>query len=558
MPLSLRTSNMVESMKDPETNSISGWRRWFSKEGWKLRTDPASFATREGWSNSDVDVVPPEQRRWRELNYLFLWLSDGANVGTMQQAGSIISLGLSWREAAVAIAIGNIIIAITTTLNGIIGAKHHIPFPIISRASMGFYFSYFAVLSRLALGLIYFGINTYIGASCTLIMLESIWPSFKHFPNRLPPNAGVTSNKMIAYFLFWCLQFPLVLIHPRKMRWLFLIKSLFAVTASFALLGWCVHTAGGSGPIFSQDTTVKGSERSWAWVAGMNIAISGKTTLAINMPDLTRYARKPSDSYWQLLFIPLIYFSFSFIGILIASSAQTIYHQLYWDPTSIISLLPSRSGSFFCAFAFGLATLGTNISTNSIATSNDLAFLWPGYVNLRRGAFVTSLVGGWLTFPWKIQQSAKALTTFLSGYIVVLAPILGIMITDYWIVRKGKLHIPMLYSNQGIYRYTRGINFRALVTLLIVVPVNIPGLVNAIRPEVKVGIYDDLYKASWFFSFFIAIFIYLFICWIFPPTSTFVSETVEEVDEPSIEGENCQCCFFVKVLFSHVNCLLCY
>lgn len=134
-------------------------------------------------------------------------------------------------------------------------------------------------------------------------------------------------------------------------------------------------------------------------------------------------------AYWQLLFIPVVYWSFSFIGIVIASAGESIYGTLYWDPTSIIGLWTNRAAAFFCAFAFGLATLGTNISTNSIATSNDLAFLLPRWLNIRRGAVVTALVGGWATCPWKVQASAKSLTTFLSGYIIVLAPVVAIMVS---------------------------------------------------------------------------------------------------------------------------------
>lgn len=148
----------------------------------------------------------------------------------------------------------------------------------------------------------------------------------------------------------------------------------------------------------------------------------------LHQPDLTRYAHRTSDAYWQMLFIPLVYWIFSFVGIVIASAGQAIYGKLYWDPTSIVALLPNRAGAFFCAFAFGLATLGTNISTNSIASSNDLAYLAPKWITIRRGAFITAMIGGWVTCPWQIQASATSLTTFLSGYVIVLAPIVAIMV----------------------------------------------------------------------------------------------------------------------------------
>lgn len=143
---------------------------------------------------------------------------------------------------------------------------------------------------------------------------------------------------------------------------------------------------------------------------------------------MTRYGNKTSVTYWQLLFIPIVYWVFSFIGIVIASAGQAIYGTLYWDPTAILALWTNRAAAFFCACAFGLATLGTNISTNCIATSNDLAFIAPRWINLQRGAALTAFIGGWATAPWKILASATSLTTFLSGYIIVLAPVVAIMV----------------------------------------------------------------------------------------------------------------------------------
>lgn len=157
-------------------------------------------------------------------------------------------------------------------------------------------------------------------------------------------------------------------------------------------------------------------------------------------PDLTRYGNKPSVSYWQLLFVPLVYFTFSFIGIVVASAGQAIYGTLYWDPTMIVDRWENRAAKFFCAFAFGLATLGTNISTNSIASSNDFAFLAPKWLTLQRGAFLTAFIGGWVTCPWQIQASAKSLTTFLAGYVIVMSPMVAIMVS---------LSMPSLFRMQA-------------------------------------------------------------------------------------------------------------
>lgn len=441
-------------------------------------------------------------------------------------------MGLSWREASVAIAVGNLLAGAAVGLNGILGSRCHIPMSIGTRLSLGFYFSYFAVASRFVLGLIYFGINTYIGASCMLIMLEAIWPSLKTYPNALSASAGIASNKMIAYFVFWCFQLPLVMVHPRKLRYLFMVKSLCAIVAAFSLLGWVVHK-GGAGPIFNQTATVSGSTKSWTYLAGINVVVSSRTTLALNISDLTRYGTKPSVTYWQALYIPIIYWIFSFMGIVIASAGNAIYGTVSWDPTTIVARWENRAAAFFCAFAFGLATLGTNISTNSVAASNDLAFMVPRWINLRRGSFVVAILGGWATAPWKIQASATSLTTFLSGYAIVLAPILSVMICDYYIIRKGRVHVPMLYQNDGIYRYFYGVNWRAVAALVVAVPVNLPGLIHAINSSVYIGNYIYFYKASWLTAMSISGCTYTALCLLFPPTDTFVEEPA--LEEPTVD-----------------------
>jgi nucleobase:cation symporter-1, NCS1 family len=178
---------MFPTMDTPSVTEICPKSKaWCLSLGyWRLETPRASFATRDGWFNEDVDVVPLDKRTWNETDYLWVWLADGAKVGTMQQAGSI--LGSPWDSAGVkhlqplqqcrssgtshhqiltgcsdlanlhGSAVGNVLVAMTVALNGAIGSIHHIPFSIALRASMGFYFSYFAVISRLALSLIYFG-----------------------------------------------------------------------------------------------------------------------------------------------------------------------------------------------------------------------------------------------------------------------------------------------------------------------------------------------------------------------------------------------------------------
>jgi nucleobase:cation symporter-1, NCS1 family len=154
---------------------------------------------------------------------------------------------------------------------------------------------------------------------------------------------------------------------------------------------------------------------------------------------------------------------------------------------------------------------------------------------------ITSLVGGWATCPWKVQASVTSLTTFLSGYVIVLAPIIAIMVTDYWVVRGGRLDVPGLYQNEGRYRYHRGLNWRALATLLIVVPVNLPGLIHAINARVSVGTaYVNFYKASWLTSTFMAATAYLALSVVFPAKSGVPEAKDLEIVDPNIPRVKCR------------------
>ncbi|WVQ83255.1 hypothetical protein IAT38_005394 [Cryptococcus sp. DSM 104549] len=524
-------------------NPTANWskpnpRQWLTHDYWVLDTPDATFADRKGWSNLDVDVTPPEKRTWNAFNFMSLWIADGGNIGTMQISGTIMSAGLDWRQSIIVLVIGNCLNAVVTAFNGYIGSRYHVPFTVATRVSMGFWFSYFAVVSRLILAFFYFGTNTFLVGQCTQIMIGAIWPSFLNIQNHIPTKVGISSGLLISFTIGWIIQFPLLMIHPSKMRWLFFIKSVLAVTGTLAMVGWGVHTAGGGGPVFAQRGTLKGQELAMAYISGICLTTNSRLTLAINIPDMSRYARKPSATWWQVVIIPVVYIFFGICGVLIASTSQVIYGNLIWSPLLIIPLWTNRAARFFIGFAFMITTVGTNIASNSVAAANDLTFLLPKYINLKRGAFITSVLGAWAVQPWQIQANAKTVSAFLGGYTVVLGPVLGIMLADFWIVRRCNIDVPSMYRVHGIYRYTKGINWRAAAAYIIAIPINLPGLGHAVNNKIKLpAAYVRFYTASWFTGIGIAAAVYLACSFAFPPRESMVDHPIETVDElPRFEG----------------------
>lgn len=310
-------------------------------------------------------------------------------------------------------------------------------------------------------------------------------------------------------------------------------------------MGWCVHKAGGSGKIFALEATVHGSTKAYLWLSCMSSVTGSWSTLACNIPDFSRYARSSRGQFIQLPFLPIIFTLCAVIGIVSTSATGVIYGELLWNPLDIINKWLSsghggRAAAFFAATSWYLAQVGTNITANSISAANDLTVLFPRYVNIERGCVIAAIIGCWVIVPWKILSSAETFLAFMGGYAVFLAPIAGILASDYWLVKKQNIDVPALYNPDGRYRYWNGINWRALLSLLIATSPNLPGLGYSIGMQADgtdtVNISEGakhLYTFDWLFGFTMSIFVYTALSWIFPAKESLTPVTFfgNEVDE---------------------------
>ncbi|KAI4212932.1 MAG: hypothetical protein LQ351_004457 [Letrouitia transgressa] len=244
------------------------------------------------------------------------------------------------------------------------------------------------------------------------------------------------------------------------------------------------------------------------------------------MPDFSRYSK--ASAKWQWMYVPVlpIIFTFiSFIGVAATSAGLSHYGTVEWNPAILISHWPNRACQFFAAFSFALAALGVNISANSLSAANDLAALFPAYVNIRRGQLVCAVIA-WVLVPWKILASATSFLNFMSAYSVFLGPIAAILVWDFWWVKGGKYDVVALYQPDGIYRYTCGVNFRALVAFVVGVAPNLPGFINSVNPRIDPGVGKRPYTFAWLLGFVITSLMYLVLCLIWRPTETLVEKAL--------------------------------
>ncbi|TFY52823.1 hypothetical protein EVJ58_g9795 [Rhodofomes roseus] len=483
---------------------------YFKPSAWALEPEHSTFAPSSKWSNKDMDPVPPHERTWTTVNYIAYWISDATNAAVWELASSMLATGLSWRQALPAIAVGHIIISVVMVLNGTIGARLHVAFPVLNRSSFG------------------------VG-----MRVSSVYPSpdiDRRHGYLILANANITTSGIMCYFLYWLIQFPFMLISPQKIRWLFMAKALVVPGMWLAMLIWAMVKVPPRDGLFVQHATLHGSDLSWAWLSALNSALGIYSTLAVNIPDFTRYAKNERAQYVQIAIIPIAFTLCGFIGMAVTSAGMVLYGQTLWDPLKLINQWDNRAAAFFASFAWVLTTLGTNISANSLSAANDMTVLFPRYINIRRGQVLCALLGGWALCPWEILATAEGFLTFINGYTVFLGPFAGIMVTDYWFLHKGKVDVPSMYRPHGRYRYTYGFNWRAVLAILCSVPPLFPGWINSINTGIKVGSGAvHIFAFAWIFGFVVASTVYYTASMLFPAMETYIPEAIlsDDVDSDS-------------------------
>jgi NCS1 family nucleobase:cation symporter-1 len=430
--------------------------------------------------------------------------------------------------------VGNLVTTIPLVLNGAVGARLHIPFPVAMRSSFGWYFSRFAVVVRMITALFWHAIQTYTGSTAITQCIRAIWPSYLDLPNHLPASAGITSQQLLSHFIFWSIQFPILLTPPHKLRWFFVFKAVVVMVSSVAVVIAMTKSAGGTGDIWRQEygPGVTGATRRWLILSSMSSITGGWATMATNIPDFTRYLRQEKGVYWQVAFLPCIQIVLGMFGIITTSAAKVLYGQYIWDPVALAGEWQGpagRAGAFFVGFTWCVAQIGTNLSANVVSCANDMTSLFPKYINIRRGVILTTVTAAWIMVPWKIISSASSLLTFMSGLGIFLAPIAAILGADFWVVKGRHVDVPALYRARGRYRYNEaGINWRAAVAFLVSIVPNIPGMASTVNPSLTATVAGavKIYDIFYLWGFFSAFAVYSLLSIVFPAAETLVPATV--------------------------------
>jgi NCS1 family nucleobase:cation symporter-1 len=466
--------------------------------------DPALF-------NDDIAPTEAGRRTWNMWHMAALWVGMAVCVPSYQLAASLIKDGMDWRQAVGTIALGNVIVLLPMILNGHAGAKYGIPFPVYARASFGVLGANLPAVMRALVACGWFGIQTWIGGKALYTLLRAVWPHLAPVDETaLFPGMG----PFACFVAFWAVNVYFIWKGTESIKWLETLAAPFLIVAGLALVVWAHGRAGGFGRMLSTPTKFATTGQFLVvFFPSLTAMVSYWGTLALNIPDFTRFARNQRDqAVGQALGLPTTMTLFAFIGVAVTSASEVIFGESLWDPTDVVvrAVTPAAGASVTIAgivvvligmVGLSVATLSTNIAANVVSPANDISNLRPGKISFRAGGLVTAVVG-LLMFPWKLIATTKGyIFTWLIGYGVLLGPIGGILIVDYFVLRRRELVVADLYRRGGVYEYRGGVNVRAIAAFVAGVAPNVPGFLvasGALAAARVPAALTQVYSYAWF------------------------------------------------------------
>jgi len=443
--------------------------------------------------NLDLTPIPPERRTWGTYNYAALWITMSVNIPTYMLASGMIAGGMNWKQAIFTVFLGNLLVLVPMLLNAHAGARYGIPFPVFARASFGVLGANLPAILRALVACGWFGIQTWIGGEAINAMIVALAPRWHDFALGVP----------VCFGLFWLLNLIVIVRGIETIRFLQGVTAPFLLIISLALLAWAYVKAGGFGPMLAAPSSFKSFGEFFAFfVPSLTGVVAFWATVALNIPDFTRYARGQREQVLgQALGLPATMTLYSFIGVAVTSATALLFGHAIWDPVAVLSRLGHPLAVIVAMVALLLATLNVNVAANVVSPANDFSNLAPSHISFKLGGVITCLVG-LLIQPWKLLSSyGNYIFGWLVGYSSFLGPIAGVLIADYFVLRKTNLTVADLYRRGGAYEYRRGVNGRAVAALVAGVAVALAGLVI---PQVRF-----LYNYGWFVGFGVSFVLYL-------------------------------------------------
>ncbi|HEY0459896.1 MAG TPA: NCS1 family nucleobase:cation symporter-1 [Pyrinomonadaceae bacterium] len=423
----------------------------------ELKADALEEISRSPLYNEDLAPVPIEKRNWTTYNYAALWISMAHCIPTYMMASGLISAGMNWWQALITILLGNVIVLAPILLNSHPGTKYGIPFPVFARAAYGTIGSNLPALMRAIVACGWFGIQAWIGGQAIHTFFGAIIPGW-----NLALGAAIgghTPTEWLSFLLFWAMNIAIIYRGMDLLRAVENWAAPYVLVMTAALLGWILYQAGGIGFLLHEPGKFQTfGEFFKIFIPSLTAMIGFWATLSLNMPDFTRFGKSQREQVvGQTVALPSTMVVFAAMGILITSAAIVVFPNMkaneLWDPIKLVGQFSQPVVVAISMFTIVIATLSVNIAANVVSPANDFANAFPKIISFRTGGLITGIIGI-LMMPWKLLADPSGyIFSWLLGYSGGLGSIAGVLIADYWLVRKKNLKLADLYKQKGVFSF---------------------------------------------------------------------------------------------------------
>lgn len=465
--------------------------------------------------NEDLAPTTETQRNWRWYHFAALWVGMVMCIPAYTLAASLIEGGMSALQAVSTVFIANAIVLIPMLLIGHAGAKYGIPYAVLARTSFGVQGARLPALMRAIVACGWYGIQTWFGGQ----MIYTLGGVLLGHPlgGDALPGLGINAAQLVCFLLFWGIQFWYIFHGMDAIRQLETYTAPLKILICFVLLGWVYQKAGSFGPILDQPSQFAegGKKAGQFWSSfwpSLTAMIGFWATLALNIPDFTRFAKSQRDQVLgQTIGLPAPMGLLALLAVIVTSATVVLYGKAIWDPVDLASRM-TGAAVLVALIILLIDTVSVNLAANLVGPAYDFSALNPEKISYKTGGYITAGIA-LVMMPWKILETTQGyIFTWLIGYSALLGPIAGILIIDYYFIRRTHIEVAALYQEQGIYSYRNGWNMAAVAAFILGVLPNIPGFLNAAFPASFPDISDlwkTLYTYAWFLGLMLSGVIYL-------------------------------------------------
>lgn len=458
--------------------------------------------------NPDLRPTPKEEQTWGAWSFAAVWMGIAHNVNQWVLVAGMLAAGMSIWQAGSVVLIAFTIVYLAIILSGSIGARHGLAFPPLMRAIFGEWGAYVPIILRSLSGVAQLGIFVYVTGEGIALTLKTAIPGLVALDSF--SIIGLSGTNAVGYVIAFVLHIWIVTHGIEGVRKFELVAGPLIMAVALGLFIWAIVEADGFGPIAAMPSTIHGGEFWALFFLSIAALIGSMSSLLVNNPDITRFAKsQKAQLLGQGIGVPIMFGVFSAITIVATAGTKFAFGHIILDPIQIFEQFQNPFIVVSGSLVIAASTLALNAATNAVAAGVDFAALFPRHLNFRR-ATIISLFLGLLAMPW-LWYGVGQFTSIFFGFLgVVMGPVFGILVTDYYIVRRRSIDIASLYSNSGVYSYNNGWNRSAVIALVV-------GTVAAGCGAVIPGL-GLVYQFNWFIGVLVAGALYIGMMWSSRPT----------------------------------------